>query len=295
MLFWQWIPAACIGLAFVATLAVLGVWRRRAARAVARNPLAHALLRSPGESLRARMAAATLDAAEYAALALFALPLAAALLAAQWAGEGRLPERDALVALAGTGALLQAWLAWRLWRALGRARALALGYEAEVAAGQELERLAPLGYRVFHDMPVAERGFSVDHVVVGPAGVFAVETEGRAARRARADGSEWEVAYDGESLSFPGWRETRPLELAVSRADWVRSWLSSSVGEAVPVQPLLVLPGWSVKRTAVSGIPVLAARRIEHFFRKLALEPKMSEAMIERLVAQLDLRCRNTA
>jgi len=61
------------------------------------------------------------------------------------------------------------------------------------------------------------------------------------------------------------------------------------------VQPLLVLPGWSVKRTAVSGIPVLAARRIEHFFRKLAREPKMSDAMIERLAQQLDLRCRNAA
>ena len=292
MLSWQWIPAACIGLAFVATLALLAVWRRHAARARARNPLAHALLRSPGESLRARMAAATLDAAEYAALALFALPLAAALLAAQWASEGRLPERDALV---GAGALLQGWLAWRLWRALGRARALALGYEAELAAGHELERLAPLGYRVFHDMPVAERGFSVDHVVVGPAGVFAVETEGRAPRRARASGAEWEVAYDGQSLRFPGWRETRPLEQAVTRADWVRSWLSAALGEIVPVQPLLVLPGWSVKRTAVSGIPVLAARRIGHFFAKLAREPKMSEAMIERLAAQLDLRCRNAA
>jgi len=295
MTFWQWIPAASLGLAFVVTLAVLGIWRRRAARAVARNPLAHALLRSPGESLRARMAGATLDAAEYAALALFVLPLAAALLAPQWARQAHPPDRDALLALAGAAGLLQAWLAWRLWRTLGRARSLALEYEAEVAAGQELERLAPLGYRVFHDMPVAERGFSVDHVVVGPAGVFAVETEGRAARRARADGGEWEVAYDGSSLHFPGWRETRPLEQAVTRADWVRTWLSATVGEMIPVQPLLVLPGWSVKRTAVSGIPVLAARRIGHFFGKLSREPAMSEAMIERLAQQLDLRCRNMA
>ncbi len=293
MHFWQWIPAASIGFAFAVTLAVLGVWRRRAARAVARNPLAHALLRSPGESLRARMAEATLDAAEYAALALFALPLAAALLAPRWAGEARLPAPDALIALAGAAALLQAWLAWRLWRTLGRARSLALEYEAEVAAGQELERLAPLGYRVFHDMRVAEHGFSVDHVVVGPGGVFAVETEGRAARR--ANGAEWEVAYDGSSLRFPGWRETRPLERAVTRADWVRTWLSATVGEMVPVQPLLVLPGWSVKRTAVSGIPVLAARRIGHFFRALRRQPVMSEAMIERLAEQLDLRCRNAA
>jgi len=293
MTFWQWIPAASLGLAFVVTLAVLGIWRRRAARAVARNPLAHALLRSPGESLRARMAGATLDAAEYAALALFVLPLAAALLAPQWARQAHPPDRDALLALAGAAGLLQAWLAWRLWRTLGRARSLALEYEAEVAAGQELERLVPLGYRVFHDLPVRERGFSVDHVVIGPGGVFAVETEGRAARR--ANGGEWEVAYDGSSLRFPGWRETRPLEQAVTRAAWMGGWLSATVGETIPVQPMLVLPGWSVKRTAVSGIPVLAARRIGHFFRKLHSEPAMSEAMIERLAQQLDLRCRSAA
>ena len=53
--------------------------------------------------------------------------------------------------------------------------------------------------------------------------------------------------------------------------------------------------GWSVKRTEVSGIPVLAARRMGHFFGNLRRQPAMSEAMIERLAQQLDLRCRNAA
>ncbi len=277
-------------------MAVLGAWRYRSTRAARRDALTQALLRAPGESLRLRMADANWDAAEYAALALFVVPLAAALFAPYWSAVRFTPLRDPTLALAGCALLLQGWLSWRLWRVLRRARILALAYEAEVAAGHELDRLAPLGYRVFHDVPVEERGFSVDHVVIGPAGVFAVETEGRAPPRRGANGAgEGEVAYDGETLRFPGWRETKPLTQAVARADWVRAWLSTAVGETVPVRPLLVLPGWQVKRTAVTGISVLAARRIAHFFQKLEREPKMSEALIQQLALQLERRCRHAA
>ena len=289
----QWIPAASLGFAFVTTMAVLAAWRYRSTRAARRHALTQALLRAPGESLRSRMADANWDAAEYAALALFVLPLAAALLAPYWNATGEIPVQEPAFAVAGCALALQGWLSWRLWSVLRRARRLALAYEAEVAAGQELDRLAPLGYRVFHDVPAAERGFNVDHVVVGPAGVFAVETEGRATRN--NNGGESEVSYDGETLRFPGWRETKPLKQAVARADWVRAWLSTAVGEAVPVHPLVVLPGWQVRRTAISGIPVLAARRIGHFFGRMEREPKMSEALIQELAQQLERRCRNPA
>jgi hypothetical protein len=275
-------------------MAVLGAWRYRSTRAARRGALTQALLRAPGESLRLRMADANWDTAEYAALALFVLPLAAALLAPQWGAGERTPLPETALALAACAVALQGWLSWRLWRVLRRARNLALAYEAEVAAGHELDRLAPLGYRVFHDVPVEERGFSVNHVVIGPAGVFAVGTEGRARPRRGANGDgESEVAYDGETLRFPGWRESKPLKQAVAQADWVRAWLSTTVGETVPVRPLVVLPGWHVKRTAVTGIPVLAAQRIAHFFQRMAPEPKMSEALIQQLAQQLERRCRH--
>jgi len=71
--------------------------------------------------------------------------------------------------------------------------------------------------------------------------------------------------------------------------------LSTAVGETVPVRPLVVLPGWHVKRTAVTGISVLAAQRIAHFFQKMEREPKMSEALIQQLAQQLERRCRHAA
>ena len=41
-----------------------------------------------------------------------------------------------------------------------------------------LEDLRAQGYAVFHDIP--GDGFNVDHALIGPAGIFAIETKTRA-------------------------------------------------------------------------------------------------------------------
>ena len=282
----SWIPLAGIALAFLSTLWVLAVWRGRAALAA---PVE--LGRSPGQHLRDALAHAGLDAAEYAALGLFVLPLAAAGYAAWWGLSGGMPERDATLLLAAAAAALQCWVLLRLWSVLRRARHLRYGHEAELVAGQELSGLGEHGYRVFHDVPLGERMAKVDHVLVGPAGVFAVQTETRAAR---GGAGEREVTYDGASLRFTRRRETAPLEQAIEHAGLVHDWLTAEVGEWLPVQPVVVLPGWRVRRTDVSGIPVLAASRIRHFFGRLRPKPAMNDALIERVAACLDARCNGT-
>jgi hypothetical protein len=287
--FAHWIPLGAIAAAFLSTMSVLAFWRARAARAAP-----HELGRSPGQSLRDALSQAGLDAAEYAALGLCLLPLAAAL-AGAWRGmTGEPLEDDAALFLAVLAAVAQLWALSRLWAVLRRSRRLRFGYEAELVAGQELNGLGGLGYHVFHDVPFGERAPKVDHVLVGPAGVFAVETEARARRGAQAE-SEREVTYDGASLRFAQRRETAPLEQAIAQAGRVRDWLAAEVGMLLPVQPVVVLPGWRVRRTDISGIPVLAASRIRHYFARLRPQPGMSDALIERVARCLDARCRGGA
>jgi hypothetical protein len=297
---WQWIPLACITAAFLATMAVLVLWRRRGERDDARHPgsrhpIQRDLLRNPGESQRDLIAATAWDAAEYAALGLYLLPLAFCLYPLKAVYEGDLPELETLAAFLAGAVLLETWILARLWRVLARARRLALGYEAEVAAGQELDALRHLGYRVFHDVPAEGEGARIDHVVVGPAGVFAVQAMGRATPRASGSDEPWEVTYDGERLVFPGWEETLPLGQAMAQADWLCGWLANALNEPVAVRPILVLPGWSVKRTAVSGIPVLAARRIHAYFARMQPLNEMTDTMVERISEQLDRHCRVVA
>jgi len=295
---WQWIPLACLAVAFLATMAVLALWRHRARRADARHPLQRDLLRGPGESQRERIADAARDAAEYAALALFLPLLAFCLFPLKAVWNGELPEDATIAVFLAVAAALLAWSLLRLWRVLARSRSLELGYEAEVAAGLELDALRHLGYRVFHDVPADGFVQRIDHVLVGPAGVFAVAAMGRtAASAANGNGGiePWEVTYDGERLQFPGWEETLPLGQAMAMADWLCGWITEAICEPVSVRPVLVLPGWTVKRTAVSGIPVLAARRIHAYFGRMQPLVEMTDTMVERISEQLDRHCRVVA
>jgi hypothetical protein len=291
---WQWIPLGCLVAAFIATVAVLALWRERERRADARHPLQRDLLRGPGESHRDQITAAAWDAGEYGALGVFLPMLVFCVFPLKAVYDGALPERETLAAFGAAAALLEVWVLARLWRVLGRARRLALAYEAEVAAGQELDTLRHLGYRVFHDVPAEGLESNLDHVAVGPAGVFAVAAVGRAPRT-NGGGEPSEVTYDGERLQFPGWEETIPLGQALVQADWLCQWLANAINEPVTVRPILVLPGWSVKRTAVSGIPVLAARRIHTYFGRMRPLPEMTETMIDRIAEQLDSHCRVVA
>jgi hypothetical protein len=296
---WQLIPLAWLAAGFIATLAVLVLWRRRSAMADPRQALQKDLLRGPGESQRDRISEAAWDAAEYAALAVFLPPLAFCVFPLQAVQEGGLPGWPAVAAFAAAALALLAWVLARLWRVLSRARNLSLGYEAGVATGQELDSLRHLGYCVFHDVPVAamdsgaadKDGATIPHVVVGPGGVFAVATVGRVGSR-NGNGEPTEVTYDGERLQFPGWEETLPLGQAMAQAEWLAGWLANALNEPVAVRAILVLPGWSVKRTAVSGIPVLAARRINAYFGRMRALPEMTDTMIERIADQLDRHCR---
>jgi hypothetical protein len=55
-------------------------------------------------------------------------------------------------------------------------RAYRLGADGEEAIGDQLARL-PAGWRALHSVPVGCHGADIDHVVIGPGGVFAIDTK----------------------------------------------------------------------------------------------------------------------
>jgi hypothetical protein len=135
------------------------------------------------------------------------------------------------------------------------------------------------------------RPFNIDHIVVGPAGVFAVETK---ARRKPVLGNgkgkeEAQVFYDGTALKFPTWVETRPLEQAAGQPKWLSEYLSSAVGARVHAKPVLALPGWFVQKTSPRGIFVVNPKA----FSGLLKGRELSGSMIARIVHQLEMQCRD--
>ena len=273
-------------------LALLGgvlLWRHRQRSHGRRNPLTYHLLRSPGQSVRYQFEQLRWDVAMYLSLGMLPIPLVSGILVAEWALTGEAPGTIQVACLSIAAVCGLAWLGWKLWASMRNLQQLWLGCEAEGAVGQELNELLRHGFRVFHDFPVGQREFNVDHVLVGPTGVFAIETTGRLKPTPGAAG--WEVSYDGKTLEFPGWREAAPIQQAETAGAWLQVWLSNAVGERVKVQPVVVLPGWEVKRTAVDGIPVLASGQVPSYFT--SAYRVLDANLVEQIALQLEQRCRD--
>jgi hypothetical protein len=150
-------------------------------------------------------------------------------------------------AVAGGTALMLGIVLWA-WRTAKRLKNSALGFDGERAVGEELNRLMLDGCLVFHDLSLENRG-NIDHVVVAPHAVFAVETKARRKRKPeRADQEDYKVAYTGQELVFPFGRGTKELEQARKNATALAGRLGRLIREDIAVLPALVLPGWFIER-----------------------------------------------
>lgn len=197
------------------------------------------------------------------------------------------PEARAWSA-AGSGAVGIAFYALsltRLARLMRDRRKLRLGYDGRVAVVRALSFLTPEGYRVYHDVPA--EGFTIDHVVVGKKGVFALETTTRP-KPGRAGGAEpATVAYNGQVLFFPRAIDDHTVARAEKRAEWLSEWLGRATGEEVAVRAVVAAPGWFVKRTTPTGIPVVNPKQIASLFAHIQPRP-LTDAQIEGIAHRLE-------
>jgi hypothetical protein len=135
--------------------------------------------------------------------------------------------------------------AWRIRRAIPQLRNLGLARDGERAVGQFLERLREQGYRVFHD--VVGDGFNVDHLLIGPAGVFTVETK----TWSKPIRGSAKIHFDGECIKVGDRAPERdPVVQAKAQASWVRGLIQESAGKQVFVRPVVVFPGWYISSPA---------------------------------------------
>ncbi len=119
------------------------------------------------------------------------------------------------------------------------------GLLAERVTGMQLNRLTGKGCIVMHDLPA--ENFNIDHVVISPRGVYAVETKSfRKPRNPTSERTDHQVHYDGESLKFPDFSTSKPLGQAQQQAKWLQRYLREALGREIPVTPAVALPGWFV-------------------------------------------------
>jgi hypothetical protein len=107
---------------------------------------------------------------------------------------------------------------------------------------QEINRLSVAGYHVYHDFPSGR--FHIDHVVVGPTGVFAVRSRIPSCLDRVARDKPHPISAAGEILTTKKATDTTTIRTTVFHAAWLANWLLTAAGDAVRVQPLLTLPGY---------------------------------------------------
>jgi Nuclease-related domain len=171
------------------------------------------------------------------------------------------PRRPILFTVLAAGAVVVA--AWRVLSIRRQVRQLKQGRDGERVVGQFLERLREGGAQVFHDVP--GDGFNLDHVVISPRGIYAIET--------KTFSKPWPSAtilVDGDTLTVAGRVPDRnPIEQVSAAARWLENLLKESTSKRFAVRGVVVFPGWFVSQRGARGAVWV-------------LEPKMLPGFIEQ-------------
>lgn len=275
-------------------IAVLNFWIFVKKRSNTKFAFADAVLRSPGESLARKINDLSFDFALYFSFVSLFPMLFYMVYQQAWISQLRPPSVTAGIFLFGAAFLVTVWVILKITSTIKQLHLYKIGYAGEVAVGNALNQLMLNGYRVFHDIE-GDKQFNVDHLLVGPAGVFAVETKAKTKKKKIKGKQSHKVLFDGKSLFFPDKPESPHqafLEQAKRNAKWVSRWLSEATGHPVKVQAVLVLPGWFIEIKKPGDVRVLNHNQVQAL-TDTANRPLLGKPEIDRIVYQVQQRCQN--
>ena len=253
-----------------------------------RSPLTRQLLRSPGQSLRLRIEEISNTLNE----TLFVVALVPSLISGVILSRGLLSGRGLETFWMVVGAIVwvcfTAYYVRKIFKLLSERRDLRLGLDGELATAEELNQLMHYGYFVFHDFPADH--FNIDHVVIGPAGVFAVETKTRSKGIMKGKQGAM-VIFENSQLKFPNYQESESIQQTKDESKWLAQFLGKSVGKPVAVKPVLALPDWLVERRVKdASIMVINPKEAVQY---ITSNPRLlDEQTVQQVKYQVEQRCR---
>ena len=142
------------------------------------------------------------------------------------------------------------------------------------------------GYLTLNGRSIPGTSCIIDHLVVGPAGVFAVDSE-RWDRRLPLRATQGGHLYHGP------YSQTGRLKHAQLEAGLAGQLISETLGRKQRIRPAMVIYGptvpWTVAR--ISGVDVFSGRRLRKYLRAQARarrEQRLTREEIERIHAAAD-------
>ena len=135
-----------------------------------------------------------------------------------------------------------------------------IGAEGERKTAEYLDGLAEGGFVVLHDRKVPGYGGNLDHIVIGPTGVWAVETKSLSGK----------VVIDGNSLRIGGRRQEKIIDQVYREAVAIQVALGTQLPElAVPVTPVVCLHRGELPffKKTVRGVRLASGRQLHRLIR----------------------------
>ena len=278
---------------FVLALCAVLWWDRRRRRTKPPFPENLKLLRMPGEYLWQRVPDNDESDPQWLLLVML-VPLVAGAAVLQVVSKLQLSLATrsvvTVIALAFSLLLCVRWYQGRLQR---RADDY-LGFFGERYVAECLDPLKAQGWFIFHDIPcVGGAGpFNLDHVALGPGGVWVVETKTRRKGRTRPGRKEHEVVFDGAQIIWPWWEETESLKQAADNAHWLRELIEKLTGKAFDVAAVLTFPGYYVIERRLGPVRVVNPKLLPQVLVARG-NSVLSDADIDLIRRQLEEKCRN--
>jgi hypothetical protein len=166
------------------------------------------------------------------------------------------------------------------------------GMRGEQAVAEKLasSEVAGAGYVVFHDVP-GKGPWNIDHVVVGPGGVFVLETKTKPRRTPTRDQRDQDVIFDGKTLRFPWCFDADAAEQAERNASWVREFIGDFAPKDILVQPVIVVPGWFVETLGNYPVKAMNAKYLVGYLA--GSKPHLTADQLRPIIRRIDERCRD--
>jgi hypothetical protein len=149
-----------------------------------------------------------------------------------------------------------------------------LGALGEIAVGDAIDSL-PAPWSVFHSLPVGTRGADIDHLVVGPGGVFCINTKNH--RNARIWVANHTVMVNGRKQPY--------IRNSTHEARRLSSILRTIAGDDLTVRAIIAVVGAQqiTVRSKPEGVAVIAA---PHLRRWLLSRPQaLSTVQLARIAS----------
>ncbi len=206
------------------------------------------------------------------------------------------PHSYILLSVAALALSALAWIIQSMIQAArihGNIRNCRFGLRGEQAVAEALADAAIVaaGYVTFHDVP-GDGAWNIDHIVVGPGGVFVLETKTRSRRKPTHDQPDHEVSFDGQTLQFPWCSDRKAAAQAERNAEWVRRFISGFAPNDIPVHAVLVIPGWYVQTRGQHVVKAMNAKYLVKGYL-LSYERRFSPQELQPVIRRFDERCRD--